>query len=326
MTWAGLVLALVGHVVFSFVDPSITESSGLVDLGRSMVTANDSGDAPMLYTVDARSGRTIGRTTYADRVDDVEALAPGRGPSAGSIWVGDIGDNDERRSSVRVYRVVPGAGSRRVRAASYDLVYPDGAHDAESLVVGPRGRMVVITKGLLGGTVYAAPPVLSTAHPNRLTAVARVGIWATDAALFPDSRHVLVRGYGTAAIYTFPGFVPVAPLDLPHQRQGEGVSIGDSGRIRLSSEGRNSAVLEVTLPSDVRAVLAGAPFPSARPSATTPLAGTEHRGEHSTHPASGARGRLLGLAIGAGSAGVLLLLALLRPWRPRRATRPPEAP
>jgi hypothetical protein len=308
MTWVGLLLALVGHVVFSFVDPSVTESSGLVDLGRTMVTANDSGNPPVLYVVDSRTGRTIGRTTYAGQVEDVEALAPGRGPSAGSIWVGDIGDNDARRASVRVYRVVPGSADRRVRAPSYELVYPHGAHDAEALVVDPGGRLYVITKGLLGGTVYAAPPTISAAHPNQLTAVAKVGIWATDAALFPDGRHVLVRGYGTAGIYRFPGFVHVATLDLPRQRQGEGVSIGSSGRIRLSSEGRNSPVLEVTLPDQVVAAMAGAQ-PSATPSAAEPRTVQDK-------PADAAgQGWLLVLAVGAGAAGVLLLLVLLRPRR-----------
>jgi hypothetical protein len=311
MTWAGILLALVGHVVFSFVDPSITESSGLVDLGQSMVTANDSGNAAVLYTVDSRTGRTVGRTTYADHTEDVEALAPGRGPSAGSIWAGDIGDNEEQRSSVRAYRVVPGAGSRRVHAPSYELVYPDGAHDAESLVVDPGGRLFVITKGLLGGTAYVAPRVLSTAHPNRLTAVARVGIWATDAALFPDGKHVLVRGYGTAAIYTFPGFGPVATLDLPHQRQGEGISIGDSGRIRLSSEGRNSPVLEVALPDRVVAAMAG-----ATPSATAPAPATPAAERHAVHPTDrAAHAWLLVVAVGAGAAGLVILLLLVRPRR-----------
>ena len=52
MTWAAVVLALVGRVVFSFVDPAITESSGLVDLGALMVTTNDSGGDPLVFVVD----------------------------------------------------------------------------------------------------------------------------------------------------------------------------------------------------------------------------------------------------------------------------------
>jgi hypothetical protein len=264
MSAAAVLLALVGRVVFSFVDPTITESSGLVDLGSSMVTTNDSGGEPLVFLVDPRSGRTVGRTTFADDVTDVEALAPA---GSGSVWVGDIGDNDEQRDEVQVYRVPVGRGDRTVDAESYDLVYPDGAHDAESLVAAPGGRLYIITKGLLGGTAYVAPRHLDPDRPNTLRPVASVDIWATDAALFPDGRHLLVRGYDSAAIYTFPGFRPVASLGLPRQNQGEGVSIGPSGRIRLSSEGRNSPVLQVALPDAVRAVVDSPdPTPSAAPS------------------------------------------------------------
>jgi hypothetical protein len=317
MTWVAVVLALVGRVVFSFVDPAITESSGLVDLGTAMVTMNDSGGAPVLYTVDARTGRTIGRTTYADHVEDVEALAPGRGPSAGRIWAADIGDNDERRPSVRVYSVRTGSGDRRVAAPSYELVYPDGAHDAESLVVDGRGRLFVITKGVLGGTVYAAPATLDPHRPNRLASVARVGIWATDAALFPDGGHVLVRGYGTAVVYSFPDFEPIASVDLPRQKQGEGVSIGASGRIRLSSEGRNSAVLQVDLPRRVVGAMAGEHLSGSFTPA--PQQSSEPTGSSvSTSPTGqGGRGWLV-VAVGAGAAGILLLLVLLLPRRTRR--------
>jgi len=275
MTWAAVVLALVGRVVFSFVDPSITESSGLVDLGSVMVTMNDSGGDPDVFVVDPRTGRTVGRTTYADRVTDVEALAPGGGDI---VWVGDIGDNDERRDSVQVYRVPVTRGDHRVEAPSYDLVYPDGPHDAESLVAAPDGRLYVITKGLLGGTAYVAPKRLDPAGPNRLQPVASVDIWATDAALFPDGRHLLVRGYDSAVVYSFPDFQPLASLDLPRQRQGEGVSIGSSGRIRLSSEGRNSAVLEVKLPAEVQTIIDGGKLTATLSPGPSPQHGSPARG------------------------------------------------
>jgi hypothetical protein len=313
MSVAAVLLALVGRVLFSFVDPAITESSALVDLGDAVVTANDSGSGALLYTVDARSGRTIGRTTYADRVEDVEALAPGAGPSAGRVWAADIGDNDEERASVRVYRVLPRLGDTRVDAPSYELVYPDGAHDAESLVVDRRGRLYVITKGLLGGTVYAVPSTLDPQRPNRLRALAKVDVWATDAALFPDGRHVLVRGYDTAVVYTFPGFRPVASLDLPRQKQGEGVSISASGRILLSSEGVHSPVLEVRLPAQVTAALSGHESPS-----TTP---TGSRAESAERPAPrDGHGWLLAVAAGAALAGVLLIVLLV----PRPGSRRPR--
>jgi hypothetical protein len=306
---AALILALVGRVVFSFTDPAITESSGLVDLGALMVTTNDSGGDPLVFVVDARTGRTVGHTTFTDSVEDVEALAPAGGDQ---VWVGDIGDNDEQRASVQVYRVPVGRGDRTVGAPAYELTYPDGPHDAESLVAAPGGRLYVITKALLGGTVYAAPRHLDPDHPNRLHAVGAVDVWATDAALFPDGRHVLVRGYDTAVIYTFPGFEPVASFDLPRQKQGEGVSISASGRIRLSSEGVNSAVLQVELTDTVRRALA--PVAPASPSSVARPASP-----HAEAGDDGGSGWLLAVAGGTAAAGAALILLSVVPRRSRRA-------
>ncbi|MBO9521689.1 MAG: hypothetical protein J7518_09140 [Nocardioidaceae bacterium] len=238
-----LALLLAATTVFSFADPRIDESSGLVDLGALMVTTNDSGDDAVLYVLDGR-GRTVGTTRYAGRVRDVEALAPD-GP--GYVWAADIGDNGAVRDSVRIYRVPVGRGARTVRAPSYELVYPDGAHDAESLVVA-GGRAYVVTKALLGGPVYASAAPLREDRPNRLHRVGTVDLFATDAALLGSDR-VIVRGYGTAAVLTFPGFEPVSSFALPAQEQGEGISVGPAGRIRLSSEGAHAPVLQIRLPA-----------------------------------------------------------------------------
>jgi hypothetical protein len=300
MNLAAVLLALLGRVVFSFVDPAITESSGLVDLGSVMVTTNDSGGDPLVFVVDAKTGRTVGHTTYTDDVLDTEALAPA---GAHAVWVGDIGDNDEVRDSVQVYRVPVGRGDRTVDAPAYELVYPDGPHDAESLVASPGGRLHVITKGLLGGTAYVAPRHLDPQRPNVLRAVAAVDVWATDAALFPDGKHVLVRGYDTAAIYSFPDFRPVASVDLPRQRQGEGVSIGASGRVRLSSEGRNSPVLQVRLPDALKAVVEPGPASASPPPAARQVA--DESGD-SRSPALVLGGGTLGLVAAIGLGVVLV--------------------
>lgn len=244
--------------VLTFTDPAINESSGLVDLGPLMVTTNDSGGDPLVFVVD-REGRTVATTTFTDEVRDVEALAPA-GP--GAVWVGDIGDNNAVRSSVQVYRVPVGRTSQDVRAPSYELVYPDGPRDAESLLVGPDGQLRIISKSLLGGDVYVAPKVLDPDRPNRLHKGPPVDLYATDAALFPGGGHALVRGYGAAIITTFPGFKTLAEFPLPAQEQGEGASIGANGRIRLSTEGVRSQVLQLRLPAEVRAVLSGKPSPS----------------------------------------------------------------
>lgn len=267
--------------VYRFQDSRITESSDLLDYGSLDVTTNDSGDGPYVYVVDAGTGATVGRTDFGADVQDVEAIAPA-GP--GEVWVGDIGDNAHQRSTVQVYRVPFAAAELTVHAAAYRLGYPDGPHDAESLIAAPDGRLYVISKGITGGTVYAAPLHLSPSDVNELTRVATVDDFATDAALFPGGHYVIVRGYGAASVYTFPAFHDVGSFGLPRQRQGEGISIGPADRIRLSSEGAAAPVLQIRVPEGL-AYTVGVPgatapvTPSSRPTAAPdePEPGTAQR-------------------------------------------------
>ena len=239
--------------VFSFTDGRITESSGLVDAGVLMSTVNDSGDGPVIYVVVKKSGDTVGVTTYSlDGVNDVEAIAPG--PN-GTVWVGDIGDNDMDRTSVDLYAVPrPGRGNSEIASERFRLIYPDAAHDAEALLVHPQtGRVYVVSKDILGGIVYAAPPSLEPESVNRLSAIGHVPGLVTDGAFFPDGEHILLRSYGTARVYTFPGLREVGKVELPAQEQGEAVAIGRSGRIYISTEGDFSDVTRVELPVGLRA-------------------------------------------------------------------------
>lgn len=266
------------RTLFTIDDEDVIESSGLVDTGRVVYTTNDSGDDAVIYGFDPSSGRLVSRTTYADEVDDVESLAPGRG---GVVWAGDTGDNRGRRDSIAAYRVVPGTGAQDRPARRYTFSYPDGPHDAETLLVHPRtGRFFVVTKSAFGGTVYVAPRHPRPGErPNRLRVFARVTGLVTDGTFFPDGRRVLLRTYGTATVYTFPAFAPVGTVRLPQQRQGEGISVSRTGRVLISSEGPHSDVLQVRLPgrlTDPRATPSGAPAdPSGqRPTNAQPLART----------------------------------------------------
>jgi hypothetical protein len=260
-------------VVFSFSDPRIVESSGLAVVGGLVVTTNDSGDSGRVFTVDPATGDTVGTTQWAAEATDVEALAP---DGDGAVWVADIGDNTGGRDSVTVTRVPVGRREQTSDAPAYELVYPDGAHDAESLLADPRtGRLYVVTKEIFGGTFYAAPGTLSADRPNRLRRLGGVGdalSLATDAAFFPDGRHLVVRGYTVARIYEFPSLAAVADRDLPRQRQGEGIAVDQDGGVLLSSEGLHSAVLQLHLPHYVRDVVS--PSPSS-PSPSSPAPSTE---------------------------------------------------
>lgn len=256
------------RVLTTFHDDRIAESSGLAVRGGVVFTVNDSGDGPYVYEVDPRTGRTTRMVTYDDEdPDDVEALAPG---ADGALWVGDIGDNRRWRDTIRVHRLVLGSSGGLVSDAAFDLVYPDGAHDAETLLVRPRsGRVLVVTKSWVsGGVVYEAPRHLRAGETHRLRRVATVPGLITDGAFLPEGDRVLLRTYGTAGLYTYPGFRRLAEVELPWQEQGEGIAV-EGGSVYLSSEGESSDVLAVDLRSFERAARSQAAR-SARPEAARP--------------------------------------------------------
>jgi hypothetical protein len=249
-------LATAALVALTFTDPAITESSGLVVDASSglVVTTNDSGDTGRVFAVDPVTGDTVGTTTWSDDPVDVEALAPA-GP--GEVWVADIGDNDAVRPSVVVARVPVGRGDRTVEPlARHELVYPDGPRDAESLLVDPQGRLLVVTKGLLGGQVLRTVGPLDPDGPTRLGVVGVTLPIATDAAFLPDGRHLVVRSYGSAVVHAYPSLEEVGSFALPAQEQGEGLAVDGAGALLLSTEGAGSAVLRVRLPGDVRRAIA----------------------------------------------------------------------
>ena len=109
---------------------------------------------------------------------------------------------------ISVSRVPVGPGDRDVEATTYTLVYPDGPRDAEALLAHPvTGRLYVVSKVVFGGAVYEAPERLEAGGPNRLRALADVTGLVTDGAFFPDGRHLVLRTYTKALVYSFPDAV-----------------------------------------------------------------------------------------------------------------------
>ncbi|PVG81229.1 hypothetical protein DDE18_18960 [Nocardioides gansuensis] len=302
-----------GRVVFRFADPDIVESSGLVVTGDRVHTVNDSGDLGRVFTVDAGTGQTTGVTFWADDPDDVEALAPA-GP--GHVWVADIGDNGHERDEIEVTRVPVGDGDRTVDEETIDLVYPEGQpRDAEALLAHPvTGRLYVVTKGVFAGELLAAPPELADDAPNHLGALGQMPGIVTDGAFFPDGRHLVVRTYTRATVYSFPDLQSRGSWDLPQQEQGEGIAVAGDGSVWLSSEGSEAPVLRVQVPRRVQAAMEEA-APSASPTATPSDAPTTApRSELSDLGAAGevdAWPWLLG-----GLLGVAALFVLVRSLRP----------
>ncbi|MFB9312853.1 hypothetical protein [Nocardioides plantarum] len=314
------------RVELTFADPAIVESSGLVARDGLVVTVNDSGDTGRVFTVDRGTGETVGVTTWSDDPEDVEAVAPAGDRFPGQVWVADTGDNLEQRDTVSVTRVPVGRGDRDVRGevTTYELVYPDGPADAETLLVQPSsGRLVVVTKGVFGGDVLLAPARLDPDRPNRMRLIGSARAIATDGSFWPDGRHLIVRGYSSATVYTWPALAQVARFTLPEQQQGEGIAVDEDGVVLISSEGARSDVLRVRLPRVVARAVRPAPptstptsSPSSAPSSTTDPGSRQARPPSGSSSSSSGDRPVWPWAVG-GAVG-LVALGLLGRWlRPR---------
>ena len=145
-------------------DPSANELSGLVR-SRSQAgllwSHDDSGRRPGPLWAARRRPRRRAPDRHRARRPTTGRTSP-RGPTPDGrplLYVGDIGDNASRRASVDVYRVAePRVGDGATApAARLRLRYPDGAHDAEALLVDPlRGDLVIVTKALGAARAYRA--------------------------------------------------------------------------------------------------------------------------------------------------------------------------
>ncbi len=236
-------------------DPRIQESSGLAasrSLPGVLWTVNDSGGEPEVYGVgpDGRTALTVRLDGAANR--DWEAVSVGPRPGGRSwLWAADIGDNNSVWPTIRVYRVAePTVAEDQVAAwTAYDLRYPDGPRDAETLLVDPRsGRLYVVSKRVQGAAIYQAPASLRAGQVNQLTRVASAGPLLTDGAFAPDGR-VALRGYLGATVA--PGIGKKATrLALPLQPQGESLTWQlDGSAVLVGSEGERSAVWRVPVPA-----------------------------------------------------------------------------
>ena len=235
---------------FRFADRAIVESSGLVAVDSLVVTTNDSGDRGRVFTVDPRSGGTVGVTSWSGDPVDVEAVAPAGGAR---VWVADIGDNQLARSAVEVLRVPIGRGDVEASPEAYELVYPDGPHDAEALLAHPvSGQLFIVTKGVFAAGVYAAPMRLRIDRPNNLERVAEAPGIVTDASFLPGGGAVVMRTYSHAHVVDFASWLPVSSWELPDQDQGEGIAV-DGSDVLISTEGVRSDVLRVPLPAEAQA-------------------------------------------------------------------------
>lgn len=241
---------------FTLKDRRIAESSGIA-ASRSHKgvywTHNDQDDAPRVYAVDSRSGRTVATVTLKGaNFRDVEAISIG---PHGDVYVGDIGDNlGGEWSEVWLYRFhePKRLHDTTVTPTRYTVRYADGPRDAEALMVHPKtGRAYIVSKSDKNkGAFYEGPPRLSPSGVNTFRRVGGTDLWATDGAFSPDGTRLMVRGYFSGRMYRWRDGRPsaIGGVSVPFQQQGESVTFTPDGRtLMFGSEGASSEVRPVEL-------------------------------------------------------------------------------
>ena len=261
-------------------DPAITESSGLVasrTTPGAYWTHNDSGDGPFIYALDTH-GHPLAtfRVTGATNRDweDISS-GPGPQPNRSYLYIGDIGDNDQKRDEVVVYRVpepqitAADKNSSKTRprttepAEAIRFVYPDGKHDAEALMVHPStGNLYIVTKVAFGNpTIYKAEAPLTAGklitlkRLGELHVASLLGGAITGGNISPDGGHVALCDY-------FGGYELVLPpasknfddiwkekitsFNLGKRKQGESITYRlDGNAVLATSEGKSFDLIQV---------------------------------------------------------------------------------
>jgi hypothetical protein len=259
--------ALRGRVTGRVGDPSANELSGLVR-SRSqpglLWSHDDSGAGPMLFGLRS-DGRVAARPTVTGaQAVDWEDIAAGPGPGGQPLlYVGDIGDNEAQRNSIDVYRVAePRVGAAATApAARLRLRYPDGAHDAEALLVDPlRGDLLIVTKVLGVARAYRASarlPAGAQATLRRGPPIALALVTAGDVSA--DGRIVALRGYDRLAVWVRHGRERLtttlrrapclSPTSLAREGQGEAIALDRHGTTFTTVAEGSPAVLRRYAPA-----------------------------------------------------------------------------
>jgi hypothetical protein len=186
-------------------DAVVNEASGLMasDVHDDVFYVhNDSGDSARFFAL-SQSGTLLATfgVSGASAVDWEDASL-GPCPAGSCVYLGDIGDNPETRTSYALYRVPEPAtlADATLTAEAFPFVYPDGSHNAETLLVHPvTGRVWVVTKASGSALIYRFPATLTPGQTHTLEAMGSIfspdGSLVTGGDVHPAGAGVLLRTY-----------------------------------------------------------------------------------------------------------------------------------
>lgn len=232
----------------------MSEASGLVASARFpgfLWTHNDSGHDPEVFLFDSigNSQSVISLENITNR--DFEDIAR----FGTTIYVADIGDNRAVRSEISIiaFEEPQGIGSQSVTpTAVYRMTYPDGARDAETLLIDPLTRdWYIITKREASVRVYRYAFPQDDSQIVTLERISGVlpmtSVVAGDVS--PDGTEILVKTYDVVHYWKRDGDEPLSAtlfrpsIEVPYESEPQGEAIAftlsRSGFITTTEEGSN---------------------------------------------------------------------------------------
>ena len=316
----------------------LDELSGLAVAGDGYVTVNDGSDDSRRRRIFFLTSRcAVSRSvSYPSRPRDTEDLAVA---PDGTLWVADIGDNGRSRKTVGLWKLAPGAA----KPVLYRFTYPDGPHDAESLVLNGDGTPVIVSKDPFTAGLYvpAATPKAGATVALRKAGSFRIPdtstsnpygipgrLVLTGGATAPDGSKVALRTYADA--FEFPvtdGDVvaaittgTAATTALPDEPQGESLAYtaDGTGLLTVSETAGAPAGTKATILRYASALRTTAPpSPTPSPAASRPPGPTANA-PAAAEPRAASSGVAVAVIAGAG----VTLLGLLLFGLVRRHRRP----
>ncbi|MBO2446998.1 hypothetical protein J4573_07845 [Actinomadura barringtoniae] len=175
-------------------DPHLTSPGGL----SAGITHPDvwwTFDAQAAHTrliaLDSR-GRTVA-TYLLQGVTHWNALTVVKSGSAAELVLADLTKGQSEAGLVTLYRVDEPAhlGTGTLAVKSYRLKYPDGGHDAATLLASPSdGRLYIVSRSTVAAAVFALPGALGP-EVNKLTRLRKLPFGVRAGTFTPDGRVVL---------------------------------------------------------------------------------------------------------------------------------------
>jgi hypothetical protein len=267
------------EVVGRIANPDITEASGLAASKcqpNVFWTHNDSGDDAFIFAISS-SGDDLGtwRVQNAHN-DDWEDIATFRDSSGKCfVYIGEIGNNSQKRDTRTVYRVVEpqvseaSKGTTRKNALQTDaaesLNYTSDEikMDAETLMVHPAtGDIYVLTKSREKPSfVFRIKPVFGSGDIQKAERIAEVKMpsvpfgMLTGGDISSDGRRVVLCDYVDGYELTLPAGdnnfddiwrQPPVVVDLGPRDTGEAVCYAaDGSTIFATTENKKAPIIQV---------------------------------------------------------------------------------